>query len=190
MEFFLHPYYEVWQDFIARFYKKPENKKHVLFIPCTYTKPYSKSRLHREIMKRVPDSVHLVVISSPGVVPYEFIKEYPFANYDWEEWKETEEIKKLYIEVTRERIKRYLSRHKYEKYFCFFKYTSESYIALLQACSELGIRIRQCLKRETREEIKDRKNPLLSEKALKDLEEVMVSELEEDFQDDREVLDD
>jgi radical SAM enzyme (TIGR01210 family) len=170
-EFLLHPYYEVWQDYICRFYEKPHDKKYALFIPCTYTKPYFKSKLHKEILKIVPKDFHLIVISSPGVIPYEFVNKYPFNAYDWPEWEETEEIKKLYIKVTQKRIENYLKKHKYEKYFVFLKPTSESFIALKKACKKLGIELINCLKPETWEKIKERKNPLLSEEALRDLKE-------------------
>ncbi len=170
-EFLLHPYYEIWQDYICRFYEKPEEKRHALFIPCTYTKPYYRSKLHKEILKIVPKSVHLIVISSPGVIPYEFAKKYPFNSYDWPEWKETKEVKKLYIRVTKKRIENYLKKHRYAKYFVFLKPTSESYIALKKACKKLGIELVDCLKPQTWERIKERKNPLLSEEALKNLKE-------------------
>ncbi len=160
-KYLLHPYYEVWQDYICRFYEKPADKKYVLFIPCTYTKPYYKSKLHKKILKIVPKSVHLVVISSPGVVPYEFVGKYPFTSYDWEEWKETPAIKKLYIEVTQKRIENYLKSHKYEKYFSFLKPTSESFIALKNACEKLGIKLVNCVPPETWEKVKAKKNPLI-----------------------------
>ncbi len=165
----LHPYYEVWQDYICRFYKQPKSKNVVLFIPCTFTKPYFKSRLHRKILKIAPKNLHLVVISSPGVIPYEFVGKYPFNRYDWPEWLETKEIKKLYIKITEQRIKNYLSSHNYKKYFCYLKPTSESFQALKQACTKLNIKITDCLTAETWEKIKNEKNPLALPEALKDL---------------------
>ena len=99
------------------------------------------------------------------------MNKYPFNAYDWPEWNETEEIKKLYIRVTQKRIENYLKKHKYRKYFVFLKPTSESYIALKKACKKLGIKPIECLKKETWERIKERKNPLLSQEALKDLKE-------------------
>ncbi|HIQ50304.1 MAG TPA: radical SAM protein [Nanoarchaeota archaeon] len=168
-EFLIHPYYEIWQDYICRFYEKPKEKEYALFIPCTYTKPYYKSKLHKEILKIVPKNFHLIVISSPGVIPYEFVDKYPFNAYDWPEWEETEEIKKLYIKVTQKRIENYLKTHKYKKYFAFLKPNSESFIALKKACEKLGIKLKLCVSNETWEKIKERKNPLLSNEALKDL---------------------
>ncbi len=170
-EYLLHPYYDVWQDFFIRFYKKPKDKEFLLFIPCTYTKPYYKSKLHREILNIIPKNVHIVVVSSPGVIPYEYVDRYPFDSYDWEEWKETEEIKKLYIKVTTKRVENYLRKHKYKKYFIFMKPNSETYKSIMKASKKLGIEIIDCLKKETWEKIKDKKNPLLY--ATKDLEECM-----------------
>lgn len=170
----LHPYFEVWQDYICRFYKKPESKDIVLFIPCTFTKPYFKSRLHKEILKSVPKNIHLIVISSPGVVPYEFAGKYPFSRYDWPEWEETAEIKELYIKVTERRIENYLKTHKYEKYFCFLK-PSETFIALEKACKKLKIPLINCLKPETWKKIKNEKNPLLL--AMNDLKEALIQTL-------------
>lgn len=163
-----HPYFEVWQDYITRIYEKPKTKDTVLFIPCTWTKPYSKSKLHREILKIAPKNVHLVVISSPGVIPYEFSDYYPFNHYDWPEWEETAEIKKMYIKITQQRIENYLKNHKYKKYYCYLKPT-ESFTALSQACQNLGIKLISCLNNETWDKIKAEKNPLALEEALNDL---------------------
>ncbi len=166
----LHPHFEVWQDYVCRFYDIPKEKKAVLFLPCTFTKPYYNSKLHREIAKIAGNrkDIHLVVLSSPGVIPYEFANKYPFNSYDWPEWEETEEIKKKYIEVTETRIENYLRSHKYEKYFCFLK-PSETFIALEKACEKMKIPLVNCLKPETWEKIKGGKNPLLL--ALDDLRE-------------------
>ncbi len=166
----IHPHFEVWQDYVCRFYEAPKEKKTVLFLPCTFTKPYYNSKLHREIANIVSrrKDLHLVVLSSPGVIPYEFANKYPFNNYDWPEWEETGEIKKKYIEVTEKRIENYLRSHKYEKYFCFLKPT-ETFVALEKACKKMKIPLVNCLKPDTWEKIKNEKNPLLL--ALDDLEE-------------------
>lgn len=166
----LHPHFEIWQDYICRFYETPKEKKSVLFLPCTFTKPYYNSKLHREIAKIAGNrkDMHLVVLSSPGVIPYEFANKYPFNSYDWPEWEETPQIKKKYISVTAKRIENYLLGHKYEKYFCFLK-PSETFIALERACRKLNIPLVSCLKPGTWEKIKNEKNPLLL--ALGDLRE-------------------
>ncbi|RLJ02902.1 MAG: hypothetical protein DRP11_02290, partial [Candidatus Aenigmatarchaeota archaeon] len=147
-EYLVNPVYERWQRFLVERYVPPERDV-VLFVPCSYRKPYRKSRLHRGIRRilkelGVENRVHLVVISSPGVIPEEFDRYYPFNSYDWQPWKETPEIKRRYIEVTRERVKKYLEKHRerYEKVLCYFNYDAESYIALKEACEEVGIELK------------------------------------------------
>ncbi|MCD6476557.1 MAG: DUF5591 domain-containing protein [Candidatus Aenigmarchaeota archaeon] len=166
-ESLLHPYFEIWQDYIQRFYKNP-SKKPVLFLPCAFKKPYSKSKLHKAIFSVVnKDKVHPVVISSPGVIPYEFIDKYPFNKYDWPEWEETSEIKKIYIQVTQKRIEKYLKNHKYRKYYCYLKYDSETYKALSKACKKLKIKLVNILPEHVYEKIKYRKNSLSLPEATK-----------------------
>ena len=167
----VHPHYEVWQDYIERFYNVPEIKNIVLFLPCAFRKPYSRSQTHREIVRRLQglceySRIHQVMISNPGVIPREFEGKYPFAHYDWPEWEETEKIKKRYIEVTQKRIEHYLATHKYKKYFCYLKPDSESYMALENACAKLKINLISCLDKETYDKIKEEKNPVANRKAL------------------------
>jgi len=182
----IHPYYEIWQDYIQRFYTVPEGKDILLFIPCAFRKPYFKSKLHKAIMRTIKSiknyekllkRLHFVVISSPGVIPYEFVNMYPFNAYDWPEWEETKEIKDLYIKVTKERVLKYLKAHKehYKTFLCYFKYDSESFVAIQDAAKELGIEIKNCLKKETYEKIKSEKNPLSLEPALADLKAALES---------------
>jgi uncharacterized protein (DUF2249 family) len=172
----LHPYYAVWQQYINGFWKRDTSKDILLFIPCAYRKPYFNSQLHKAIfgvLGKLPISnrLQLAAISSPGVIPYEFVNYYPFNRYDWPEWEETPEIKRKYIEVTQMRIENFLNAHgsNYKRIFCYFKPTSESYIALKKACERLGIELVSCLKDETYESVKDEKNPLSKEAALEDL---------------------
>lgn len=49
-EFLVHPYYEVWQDFLQRIYEPPKDKVHVLFLPCAYRKPYTRSKTWKAIL--------------------------------------------------------------------------------------------------------------------------------------------
>lgn len=168
-----HPHFEVWQDFLDKKFKVPEEKKYALFLPCSYIKPYTKSKLHRNIYKELKklndfDKIHRIVISSPGVVPIEFSNYYPFNSYDWPPWKETKEIKEKYIEVTKKRIKDYLSNHKksYKKIFSYFSHDAESYIALQRACEDLGIELHNLLSKQVYNKIKDKKNPLADKYAI------------------------
>jgi hypothetical protein len=174
--FLTHPHFEVWQDFLQRWYRPPEEKDILLFLPCSYTKPYSHSATHRGIIDTLRKTdkyarIHQVMLSNTGVIPREYEDMYPFNAYDWDEKLETEEIKKRYIEVTKRRIKKYLNSHpdNYKTIACFLKYSSESYQALDAACKELGVQCTNLLSKETYEKIKNDGKPLQTEAALNDL---------------------
>jgi len=179
-EFLTHPYFEVWQDYLQRWYKKPAGRDVVLFLPCSAKKPYSESETHRKILNILSDldkekykSVHQVMISNPGVIPREFENFYPLKSYNWDEKLENEFIKKRYIEVTKKRIIMYLQSQKYNEIFCFLKYT-ESYEALRLACEELNLDLKNLLKKETYKKMKEeRKTSIVCEEALNDLREGM-----------------
>ncbi len=179
-EFLTHPYFEVWQDYLQRWYKKPAGRESVLFLPCSAKKPYSESETHKKILnilsnldKEKYKSVHQVMISNPGVIPREFENFYPLKSYNWDEKLENEFIKKRYIEVTKKRIIMYLQSQKYNEIFCFLKYT-ESYEALRLACEELNLDLKNLLKKETYKKMKEeRKTSIVCEEALNDLREGM-----------------
>jgi len=183
-EFLVHPYYEVWQDFLQRIYEPPKGKEYVLFLPCAYVKPYTKSKTWRAILRGISGypffkKLHIIAISSPGVIPYEFINYYPFNNYDWPEWLETKEIKREYIDVTKKRIKKYIGAHynHYKNiYFAYFKLDAESLIALRNAFEELrnegfNIQLIECLSEDTYKKIReiDYKPLLAHPEAVNDL---------------------
>ncbi len=171
--FLTHPHFEVWQDYLVRWYNP--QKGIVLFLPCSHKKPYSESETHQGIIARVDKlglrgRIHEVMLSNAGIVPREFENFYPFNAYDWDELQETEEIKRRYIEVTSRRIENYLKTHGYEKVLCFLRYDSESYRALEMACNSLRIKLINLLSKKTYNKIKDKKRPLQSVEALSDLE--------------------
>lgn len=174
-EFLTHPHFEVWQDYLVRWYKHPEDKEILLFLPCSYEKPYSKSKTHKGIIEKlirnseIYNRIHQVMISNAGVVPREFEDMYPFNAYDWNERMETPEIKKRYIEVTAKRLEKYLESHRYKKIFCFLKYDSESYKALGIACNKLKLEFKNLLNIETYKKIRMERNPLQTEEALNDI---------------------
>ncbi len=137
IEYLRHPYYEVWQDYFLRFYSPPKGKIYLLFLPCAYKKPYTKSKTWKAILSGISGfpffrKIHIVAVSSPGVIPYEYIRYYPFSHYDWEEWRETQEIKKQYIEITSVRVEKYLRAHSdhYKKYIAYFRPDSETIKAI------------------------------------------------------------
>ncbi|UXD22440.1 hypothetical protein IPA_04795 [Ignicoccus pacificus DSM 13166] len=196
-ETLLHPYYEVWMEYLTNFYEPPK-KDVLLFVPCSYRKPYYKSKTWKAILnvlRRVGmrRRTHLVAISSPGVIPEEFANDYPFNSYDWPEWEETEEIKKLYVDVIRERVRRFLKAHahKYKIIAVYLKPDSESFKAVMEACKELGLSCIPCIPpEEYDEEMKSHKPPVTHPKALKLLyscmsklrEELQTKKLNETFQ--------
>ncbi|WP_304327823.1 DUF5591 domain-containing protein [Candidatus Culexarchaeum yellowstonense] len=145
-DYLVHPYYEVWQDYIVRFYKPPKSKDIALFLPCAYRKPYTRSKTWKAILNAIYSlpifpRIHLIAVSSPGVIPYEFINYYPFQSYDWPEWLETEEIKREYIEVTKIRVKKYLMKHasNYKIFYAYFRYGAETLTAIIEAFRDLGL---------------------------------------------------
>jgi len=172
-----HPHYEVWHDYIIRWYTPPEGRT-LLFLPCSFRKPYSQSKTHHKIINVLKEEggfgrFHEVMLSSAGVIPREFENKYPFNSYDWSEKEETPEIKKRYIQVTGERIRNYLTAHmKYYKHVvCYLKYSSESYQALESVCRELGVPLRNLLTQETYEAVQGESSPLQTDEAVGDLRE-------------------
>lgn len=172
----LHPHFEVWQDYFVRFYGPPAGLDIALFVPCAFRKPYKSSQLHKAIFgvlekMKIYKRLHIIVISSPGVIPYEFSGHYPFTAYDWPEWEETLQIKKRYIVITQKRIENFLREHAkhYKRFYDYFKPDSESHVALQKACKGLKINLIGCLQTGTYEKIKTEKNPLTTAAALSDL---------------------
>ncbi len=179
VEYIDHPWYRIWQDWFQRFYEPPKGKDIALFVPCSYTKPYSRSKTHKLIDKSVKASgkasrVHKIVISSPGVIPFEFNDRYPFNAYEWDERKETPEIKEAYIRINKERIKKFLDTHRkhYKHFLAYFRLESESLKALELACKELGIDLKLAYNPETYKKLikEGEKRPLFREELLKELE--------------------
>jgi len=60
-------------------------------LPCSYTKPYSRSTTHRGIIETLKKTdkygrnTNQVMLSNTGVIPREFENMYPFNAYDWDE---------------------------------------------------------------------------------------------------------
>ena len=190
----LHPHFEVWQDYMCRFWQPKNNilepidniaepidniaepiaKDILVFLPCAFRKPYFNSQLHQAIMPVLQESkewdrMQVVVISSPGVIPYEYANYYPFNSYDWPEWEETNGIKKKYVEVTQQRVENFLRSHQFKKIVCYFKPTSESFNALNQACENLGLELQNLIDEETFSKVENEKNPLAQAVALREI---------------------
>jgi len=168
-----HPYFNLWQDYLQRMYEPSKKREILLFLPCSYRKPYTRSQTHQKIFKALKRTGNLnkidrVVVSTPGVVPMQFADHYPFNAYDWPEWDETPEIKEEYTRVTKDRVKKFLEAHAkhYKKIYCYFKHDAETYQAIQQASQELGLEIPNLLDDETWEKVKDLKNPVAKKQAL------------------------
>ncbi len=172
-----HPHFVVWQHWLQEFYEKPQKKRFALFLQCSFVKPYSHSRTHKEIvrhLKALPNygEIHQLVVSTPGVVPIEFDHYYPFNAYDWPEWEETPEVMKEYERVTEERVRKYLKKHRYEKVFSYLKPSSHSYRAVERACKKLHIPLINCFPPELEEELKQStrfSNLVIHHRALREL---------------------
>ncbi|MCD6503359.1 MAG: DUF5591 domain-containing protein [Euryarchaeota archaeon] len=73
---------------LREYYVPPRSERVLLLIPCSYRKPYSKSKTHREILKALSKiknryAIHEVIVTSPlGAVPRELEYVYPAQNYD------------------------------------------------------------------------------------------------------------
>lgn len=144
-------------------YKPKKTYRLLLFIPCSYGKPYSQSYIHYFIIKALKetgfyDDIHQVIVTNAGVVPRELDEYYPYVAYDWNPKYETPEIKELYTQVLYERLKGYLLRFKkYYKYVaCYLRWNSDSYKAIKLVEKELNINIPNLAPQEVpEEEIKD-----------------------------------
>ncbi len=167
-----HPFFKVWQDYFQRFYDAPKGRDILLFLPCSFKKPYTSSSTHKNIYKAISNHslfnrIHRVVVSNPGVIPIEFSDHYPFNAYDWPEREETKEVMEAYIETTKERVKKYLEAHKKDyKHVCVYMKYSQTYEAIKQACIELDIECTHMLDLNVWDRIKGEKSPIIKPIAL------------------------
>ena len=141
-----HQHFEEWFKYIVTEYKPPKPPRVCLFIPCSAIKPYYGSPIHKIINKAIAqyeDSIHKIVISNAGIIPYEFSNYYPFNSYDWNPKLETEEIKKIYIEITVNRLISFINKHstKYVGFISYFRPDAEDLIALKIASEVTGTNI-------------------------------------------------
>lgn len=139
----LHPHFEKWHEWIIKEYR-PSPNKIVVFIPCAAIKPYYNSPIHKAFNKTLDQfQTHKIVISNAGIIPYEFADCYPFNCYDWNPAYETEEIRERYIEVTKQRLRNYLSVHggSYASFIAYLRPNSESLKALKEVCNERKIHL-------------------------------------------------
>jgi len=149
LRYLRHPFFEEGFSRLLCDWRPAKKYKVCLFLPCSYGKPYSQSFIHYFILKALRelgslyDEVHQVIITNAGVVPRELEEYYPYCAYDWNPKYETEEVKRLYREVTYERVKRFLEKFRdyYGKFVCYLRWDSDSFAAVSRASIELGLEV-------------------------------------------------
>jgi len=140
----LHPHYEFWQNYFLN--EKEYKQKVALFMLCGHGKPYRRGAAHRVILNllkryNLEDSVKLFIVSNPGIVDIEYDNYYPFRWYEWPYNNEPEEIKKLYEDVTKERIIKFLKKHKnFEYAICYMSPLRDTKEICEQAFKDIGIK--------------------------------------------------
>ncbi len=175
----VNPVYEAWFDYIVRIYEPPKDKDILLFLPCAFRKPYRRSKTHKAIARSISGfqifkRIHRVVVSNPGIIPWEFQDYWPFNAYDWPEWEETLGIQELYYKVTKKRVLEFLKAHKdhYKHFLVYMKIDSLTYRAIIEASEELGIQLYDLMDHEIYKKCKEEsKNPLIHEECLLKLRE-------------------
>ncbi len=158
LDFLTHPAFEEGFSRILTEYKPPEGRL-LLFLPCSYGKPYSQSFIHymiRRVLWRegLLDKIHEVMLTNAGVVPRELDEYWPYVAYDWNPRFETNEVKECYRMVLRDRIIAYLERFSryYRGFAAYLRWDSDSWAALQEAAETLGIRVENLAAREVPEE--------------------------------------
>lgn len=163
LKYLLHPAFVEGFEKILKLYKPRKRYALCLFIPCSYGKPYSQSFIHYFIQRAIAESgrfeeIHQVILTNAGVVPRELEEFYPYVAYDWNPNYETPEVKEMYVEVLRWRLKRFIERFGkfYSKFACYLRWDSDSYRAVEMAAKELGIEIPNLAPRHVpREEVEE-----------------------------------
>jgi predicted RNA-binding protein len=105
-----------------------EKKDIAIFMPCAVKKPYSQSPSHkliRMIISQVlpPESYHIVVFGTCGIVPGELEEMYPYAHYKYMLGKVNDEkIREDFLQIETERVAAYLEKtrgtYKYRIGYC------------------------------------------------------------------------
>jgi len=148
VKYLKHQAFEEGYKKLLRNYKPKRKYKLLLFMPCSYAKPYSRSYIHYFIIKTLKETgyyndIHQVILTNAGIVPRELEEYYPYVAYDWNPQYETMEIKKLYIQVLYERLKSFILkfRNYYENMACYLRWNSDSYKAIKLVEKELKVSI-------------------------------------------------
>ena len=105
--------------FLSR-YRVPSSKEVLLLVPCSKTKPYSRSPSHRRILRTLSEggrlpAVHVVSLTSPlGVVPQELERTFPAAHYDIPVTGSWDEEERRWVQ---EALRHLVRGHAYQKIF-------------------------------------------------------------------------
>lgn len=150
-----NPKFEMWQKFLREKYNPPENKAMALFLPESVRGSPTGSDLYEKVQSSLKDlglgdDIHKIIISSPGVIPEEFLSYYPFVSYESNLDKFSKEDKEEYVEVTGKRLMKYIKSHQvyYDKYFSFFNSNSLQEKVLQKVSGEMEINIKNCLQED------------------------------------------
>ncbi|NLV28364.1 MAG: DUF5591 domain-containing protein [Methanomicrobiales archaeon] len=112
---FYLPEFEASYRYIIDVYDVPI-RDIAIFIPCAVRKPYSSSPSHRIMHKIIeevlkPESYHIVIFGTCGVVPAELETMYPYAHYRYMLGKvKDQKIQEDFIQIETERIAGYLKK--------------------------------------------------------------------------------
>ncbi len=115
-----------FRDRVVKRYRKPENAKVLILLPCSAKKPYSTSKSHKKFFEAIDNSIrtingknnmsqllHEMIITSPlGLVPRELELVYPAQQYDIPvtgHWFEDE------LQIIRNMLSEYLTINEYDK---------------------------------------------------------------------------
>ncbi len=157
-DFLLHPAFEEGFTRLLAEYRPPEGRI-LLFLPCSYGKPYSHSFIHymiRRVLWRegLLGEVHEVMLTNAGVVPRELEEHWPYVAYDWNPRFETREVKECYRLVLRDRIIAYLERFgsMYRGFVAYLRWDSDSWAALREAAEAKSVKIENLAARDVPEE--------------------------------------
>ncbi|AKA48905.1 queuine tRNA-ribosyltransferase [uncultured archaeon] len=127
-----------YREKLSSEFKKPDDVRIALIMPCSARKPYSTSKSHQAILSRISDFrryIHEIIVTSPvGVVPRELEDSYPARFYDipvigmW-----YEEEKKMMSDL----LLQYFKRNTYDKVIAFIPEDLNFIIPSLPAGSEV-----------------------------------------------------
>lgn len=146
-----HEDFRRWQDFFNNIYVPPENKDVLLLHVCSWSKPYDFSYIIKPI-KDVADkfpSVHRAIMSSAGIIPYEYQMNLPFCSYDYNPLLDTlaeqrKAANTLFLDNMEACLYNYLSSHKNHYKYVLLYYppvTSKWVLMVKRVCDSLNVKI-------------------------------------------------